>query len=95
MGIRGEWVANCPPERVARIAAASVYVLEVGPPRPNRMQTQEELVRQGLVGLYRVGRKDPERIARDQKSYLEESQFVPSPGVLKNFAALAKAEDEP
>ena len=60
MSHSGEWIANCLPERVERISAASVYRLKVGPPRPNQLQTMDDLEEKGLVGLYRLEAKNPE-----------------------------------
>ncbi len=82
---KGEWIANCLPEKVERIRAASVFRLEVGPPRPNQMQNLDDLLEQGLVGLYRVGKKKPDEIQRGQQSYLRQSDFAPTPGVLLSF----------
>jgi len=82
---RGEWIANCLPDRVPRIAAASVYHLRVGPPRPNQLQTLEDLKAKGLVGLYRLGKKDPADVRAGQHQYLRSSPFAPSPGVLRDF----------
>ena len=81
----GQWVANCKPDRVERIAAASVYDLVVGPPKPNQINSLEDLAEQGIVGLYRVAKKAEAQIAADQKRYLEESDFMPSPAILKSF----------
>ena len=75
----GQWIANCKTERVKRIARASVYVLEVGPPRPNQTQTLQNLKAEGLVGLYRVGKKDEKTSQIDQNHYLRSSDFLPSP----------------
>lgn len=80
-----KWIANCLPERVSRIANASVYVLEVGPPQPNQLQTQEDLEAQGLVGLYRTAKKEKKQINQDQQAYLTSSDFDPSPSVLRGF----------
>ncbi len=85
MSQKGEWIANCLPDRVERISAASVYLLRVGPPRPNQLQNMEDLVEQGMVGLYRVGKKPEEEVRQGQRQYLESSPFAPSPGVLKGF----------
>jgi hypothetical protein len=82
---KGEWIANCMPDRVARISSASVYLLQVGPPRPNQMQRQEDLENQGMVGLYRMGEKSAEETQADQTAYLEESEFAPAPGILRVF----------
>ncbi|ADK86469.1 hypothetical protein Deba_3116 [Desulfarculus baarsii DSM 2075] len=81
----GHWVANCQPERVTRIVTASVYELVVGPPKPNQIQTMDDLLEQGLVGLYRTGRKDATRAREDQRRYLAESDFDPTPALLKGF----------
>jgi len=82
---KGEWIANCLPDRVERISAASVYLLQVGPPRPNQLQNLDDLVEQGMVGLYRVGKKNHDQVRHGQTRYLEESPFAPVPGVLKEF----------
>jgi len=82
---QGEWIANCLPERVDRIRAASVFLLNVGPPQPNQMQTQEDLEERGLVGLYRVGEKSAQQIRAGQESYLKASDFMPTPAVLLSF----------
>jgi hypothetical protein len=82
---KGEWIANCMPDRVARISSASVYLLRVGPPRPNQMQRLEDLENQGMVGLYRLGKKSNEETQAGQASYLQESEFAPAPGVLRIF----------
>lgn len=81
----GHWVANCKPDRVERIAAASVYDLVVGPPKPNQINSLEDLAEKGIVGLYRIAKKADERIEADQKRYLDESDFLPSPAMLKSF----------
>ncbi|MCB2188353.1 MAG: hypothetical protein KQJ78_18185 [Deltaproteobacteria bacterium] len=73
------------PERVDRITNASVYVLEVGPPQANQLQTLEDLELKGLVGLYRVGEKNRDQIKKDQASYLAQSDFLPTPSVMKGF----------
>lgn len=83
MSHRGEWIANCRPERVQRIATASIFHLQVGPPRPNQLQTLEGLESDGLVGLYRVGKKDDQATRADQESYLAQSEFLPSPEALR------------
>jgi hypothetical protein len=82
---KGDWIANCLPERVERISAASVYLLRVGPPRPNQLQNMEDLVEQGMVGLYRLGKKADDDVRKGQAHYLETSPFAPSPSVLKGF----------
>lgn len=82
---KGDWIANCLPDRVERISAASVYLLRVGPPRPNQLQNLEDLEEQGMVGLYRVGKKPDDDVRQGQRSYLDSSPFAPSPGVLKGF----------
>jgi hypothetical protein len=81
----GEWIANCLPERVERISAASVYRLKVGPPRPNQLQTMDDLEEKGLVGLYRLEAKNPEAIRSDQAQYLRASPFAPAPGALRSY----------
>ena len=85
MSRKGEWIANCMPDRVARISSASVYLLRVGPPVPNQMQRLEDLEDQGMVGLYRMGKKSTEETQVGQASYLQESEFAPAPGVLRVF----------
>ncbi len=85
MSHQGEWIANCMPDRVARISAASVFLLQVGPPKPNQMQRQEDLEGKGMVGLYRMGKKNEQEARAGQKSYLSESDFTPAPGVLRIF----------
>lgn len=85
MSHKGEWIANCLPDRVDRISAASIYLLQVGPPRPNQLQTLEDLLEQGMVGLYRVGKKHASEAAAGQEEYLRNSPFTPSPGILKDF----------
>ncbi|KIX11901.1 hypothetical protein [Dethiosulfatarculus sandiegensis] len=85
MSAKGDWIANCLPDRVARISQASVFLLKVGPPRPNQMQTLDDLEQRGLVGLYRVGKKKEAAIQKGQESYLQESDFTPSPDVLLSF----------
>lgn len=85
MSQRGEWIANCRPERVQRIASASVFLLRVGPPRPNQLQTMEGLESEGLVGLYRVGKKDDQAARTDQERYLAQSEFLPSPEALRDL----------
>ena len=85
MSEQGEWIANCLPDRVDRIKSASVFMLSVGPPIPNQMQTQEDLLERGLVGLYRTGKKSEVAVRRDQESYLRQSDFTPSPGALRSI----------
>ena len=85
MSTNGQWIANCLPDRVGRIANASVFTLEVGPPQANQLQTLEDLESQGLVGLYKVGKKTREQVEMDQRSYLRASDFLPTPTVLKGF----------
>ena len=85
MKSKGQWIANCREDRVERIARASIYVLQVGPPKPNQMQTQANLEAEGLVGLYRVAEKDAQTSLHDQNQYLESSDFLPSPESLKNL----------
>lgn len=80
-----EWIANCKLERVERISAASIYVLEVGPPRPNQLQTLENLQAEGLVGLYRTSKKDDATSRKDQNQYLSSLDFTPSPEGLKSL----------
>lgn len=85
MAQRGEWIANCRPERVQRISSASVFLLQVGPPRPNQLQTREGLESDGYVGLYRIGKKDDPAARADQERYLSESEFLPSPESLRDL----------
>lgn len=85
MSTKGDWIANCLPDRAEHIADASVYRLQVGPPRPNQMQKYEDLVEKGMVGLYRLEKKDSRAIKSGQKTYLQESDFKPAPGVLLSF----------
>ncbi len=85
MATRGEWIANCLPDRVERIAAASVFLLRVGPPQPNQMQNLADLLARGVVGLYRQGKKPAEQAQSDQRTYLAQSDFLPSPAVLLDF----------
>ncbi len=85
MSQRGDWIANCPPDRVERIAQASIYRLEVGPPVPNQQQTLEDLKDQGLVGLYRQEKKSTQETSKGQRSYLEQSPFGPSPTALRGY----------
>ncbi len=85
MSTKGEWIANCLPDRVDRISAASVYLLRVGPPRPNQMQNLEDLHEKGVVGLYRFGKKSREDAARSQHEYLQNSDFTPTPSMLFSF----------
>lgn len=82
---QGEWIANCKPDRVDRIRAASVFLLQVGPPQPNQLQTLQDLEDRGLVGLYRVGEKSPPDIRQGQETYLKESDFMPTPAILMGF----------
>ena len=88
MALKGEWIANCLPDRVDRIAAASVYHLQIGDPRPNQLQTFEDLKEQGLVGLYRTERKSKHQVKHDQAGYLSGSDFSPTPGLLAAFSGL-------
>ncbi len=85
MSQRGEWIANCKPERVQRICSASVFMLRVGPPRPNQLQTTEGLESEGIVGLYRMGKKDDQEARADQERYLAQSEFLPSPEALRDL----------
>lgn len=82
---KGDWIANCLPDRVERISAASIYLLQVGPPRPNQLQNMEDLLEQGMVGLYRTGKKAEEEVREGQALYLKNSPFTPSPSSLKGF----------
>ena len=82
---QGEWIANCKPDRVDRIQAASVFLLKVGPPQPNQLQTLKDLQERGLVGLYRIGEKAPHDIRQGQENYLRESDFLPTPAILMGF----------
>jgi hypothetical protein len=70
---------------VERISSASVFLLRVGPPRPNQMQTQQALEADGLVGLYRVGKKDQLEVRSGQESYLRDTDFLPSPDTLRGM----------
>jgi hypothetical protein len=81
----GQWIANCKKEKTERIASASIYVLRVGPPVPNQLQTLEKLKAEGFVGLYRLEKKETETALREQNSYLHASEFAPSPESLKNL----------
>ncbi len=85
MSAWGEWIANCKPDRVDRIRSASVFRLQVGPPRPNQFQTMEGLLSEGIVGLYREGKKGEIETRTDQARYLAESDFVPSPEALRDL----------
>ncbi|MFH1035418.1 MAG: hypothetical protein V1806_12995 [Pseudomonadota bacterium] len=85
MSQRGEWIANCRPDRVQRISSASIFNLRVGPPRPNQLQTMEGLESEGIVGLYRVGKKQDQDARADQERYLAESEFLPSPESLRDL----------
>lgn len=82
---KGDWIANCLPDRVERISAASVYLLRVGPPKPNQLQNMDDLVEQGMVGLYRLKKKADDDVRKGQAHYLESSPFAPSPSALKGF----------
>jgi hypothetical protein len=70
---------------VQRISSASVFHLQVGPPRPNQLQTMEGLLSDGLVGLYRVGKKEDPLARADQERYLAQSEFMPSPEALRDL----------
>ena len=85
MSRKGDWIANCLPDRVERISAASVYLLRVGPPKPNQLQNMDDLLEQGMVGLYRMGEKEEEEVREGQALYLKSSPFAPSPGTLKGY----------
>ena len=85
MSTRGEWIANCKPDRVDRIRSASVFRLQVGPPRPNQIQTMDGLLADGVVGLYRVDKKAEPEVRSDQARYLAESDFAPSPEALRDL----------
>lgn len=89
MALKGEWIANCLPDRVERIAAASVYHLRVGEPRPNQLQTYDDLKERGLVGLYRIDKKSRREVESGQKNYLSGSDFTPTPALLAAFSDLA------
>lgn len=82
---QGEWIANCQPDRVDRIQAASVFLLKVGPPQPNQLQNRRDLEERGLVGLYRTGEKPTRDIRQGQATYLRESDFLPTPAILMGF----------
>ncbi|MDR1398253.1 MAG: hypothetical protein LBJ14_11070 [Desulfarculales bacterium] len=85
MAAYGQWIANCKKERAERIASASIYILEVGPPVPNQLQTLEKLQADNFIGLYRLEKKETETILREQNNYLHASEFTPSPESLKNL----------
>lgn len=68
-----------------RISSASIFLLRVGPPRPNQLQTLEGLEADGMVGLYRVGKKDQDSARADQELYLNQSEFLPSPEALRDL----------
>ncbi len=85
MSRRGEWIANCMPSRVERIRSASVFKLQVGPPVPNQLQTQEDLEARGMVGLYRLDKKSEQETRQDQKRYLDQNRFMPSPRVIRDM----------
>ena len=76
---QGEWIANCKPDRVDRIQAASVFLLKVGPPQPNQLQTKQDLEERGLVGLYRIGEKTPTRHKRGTGNLPERIGFHAHP----------------
>ena len=82
LSTKGEWIANCLPDRVDRISAASIYLLQVGPPRPNQMQNLKDLHDKGVVGLYRFGKKSREDAANSQRDYLQNSEFAPTLSML-------------
>lgn len=79
MSLRSEWIANCRPERVQHIVAASIFHLLVRPPRPHQLQTTEGLESEGIVVLYRVGKKDKQAARADQERYLAQSEFPAHP----------------
>jgi hypothetical protein len=85
MSVLGEWIANCKRERVERIADASIYVLKVGPPRPNQLQTLDNLEAEDIVGLYRLTKKNDDAARCDQERYLRNSDFMPSPESLRHL----------
>lgn len=85
MATKQDWIANCKPDRVERIRAASIYHLQVGPPKPNQLQTMEGLLSDGIVGLYRTGKKDQGVVRGDQARYLADSDFSPSPEALRDL----------
>lgn len=93
MSQKGEWIANCLPDRVERIRSASIFLLRTGPPIPNQLQTQEDLIARGLVGLYRVGKKKDDEVAAGQRTYLETSPFTPQPGLLRDFMGTGPPEE--
>jgi hypothetical protein len=70
------------PSRVDRIRSASIFDLKIGPPRPNQLQTLEDLVAEGLVGLYKGDKKTSDAASQDQARYLDSADFSPSPGLL-------------
>lgn len=45
----------------------------------------EGLLSEGIVGLYREGKKNEFETRADQARYLAESDFVPSPEALRNL----------
>lgn len=85
MSNRGEWIANCLPNRVDRIQSASIFRLEVGPPVPNQLQTLEDLKDRGMVGLYRLEKKTEQDRCADQERYLHQSEFMPTPRVIRDM----------
>ena len=68
-----------------RIASASIFNLQVGPPRPNQMQTRQALEDDGFVGLYRMGKKDQDEVRSSQETYLRQTEFLPSPEILRGM----------
>jgi hypothetical protein len=49
------------------------------------MQTLEALEAEGVVGLYRVGKKDQFEVRDSQEAYLRDTDFLPSPGILRGM----------
>jgi hypothetical protein len=45
----------------------------------------EGLLAEGIVGLYRVGKKEAQEVAQDQRTYLSQSEFLPSPNSLRGL----------
>lgn len=82
---KAQWIANCRSDRAQRIAQASIYVLRVGPPVPNQMQTLENMLADNMVGLYRIAKKDAAVSQSEQNQYLDSCDFSPSPESLKSL----------
>jgi hypothetical protein len=59
------------------------------------MQNQKDLEHKGLVGLYRVGKKSEDEVRNSQQTYLRQTDFLPSPEVLKVFLGVdSSGEDD-